>query len=68
MPHIKEKQQRAIYEVIASQVQTYAELQDHSTDKHKRVAVMTEAIVQTCELLLENVDIEGRTGNVCVCV
>ena len=41
--------------MLASQVQTYAESQDHSTDKQKGVGAMTESIVRTYELFLENV-------------
>ena len=66
MPHLKEEQQRALYKMLASQVQTYAEFQDHST---KGVGAMKAAIVKNYQLLLKNVDIEGRTGNaVCVSV
>ena len=55
--------------MLASQVQMYAAFQDHSTDKRKGVTALTEAIVKSYRLLLENVYIGGRTGNaVCVCV
>lgn len=68
MPHLKEEQQRALYKMLASQVQTYAEFQDHSIDTLKGVGAMKAAIVKSYLLLLKNVDIEGRTGNVCVCI
>ena len=41
--------------MLASQVQTYKKFQDHSTDKQKGVGAMTESIIKTYELLLENV-------------
>ena len=41
--------------MLASQVQTYAECQDHSTDKQKGVGAMTESIIKTYGLFLENV-------------
>ena len=41
--------------MLASQVQTYAEFQDHSSDKQKGVGAMTEAIIQSYGLLLKNV-------------
>ncbi|XP_067020800.1 uncharacterized protein [Acropora muricata] len=59
MPRLKKEQQRALYKMLASQVQTYAEFQDHSI---KGVGAMKAAIEKNYHLLLENVDIEGRTG------
>lgn len=41
--------------MLASQVQTYAECLDHSTDKQKGVGAMTESIIKTYGLFLENV-------------
>lgn len=41
--------------MLASQVQTFAECLDHSTDKQKGVGAMTESIIRTYGLLLENV-------------
>ena len=43
-----------MYRMLASQVQTYQEFQDHSTDKQKGVGAMTESIIKTYGLLLEN--------------
>ena len=54
MPHLKEEQQRAIYRMLAVQVQTYQEFQDHSTDKEKGLAALIESIIKTYELLLKN--------------
>ena len=44
-----------VYEMLASQVQTYAECLDHSTDKQKGVGAMTESIIRTYGLFLENI-------------
>ena len=49
------EKQRIVYEMLASQVQTFAECLDHSTDKQKGVGAMTESIIRTYGLLLENV-------------
>ena len=66
-PHLKDEQQRAVYEMLTSQVQTYAGFQDHSTDERKGVEAMTEAIVESYMQLFKNVRIGRETGNA-VCV
>ena len=40
--------------MLAVQVQTYQEFQDHSTDKEKGLGAMTESIIKTYGLLLKN--------------
>ncbi|XP_015768941.1 PREDICTED: uncharacterized protein LOC107347503 [Acropora digitifera] len=54
-PVLEGEKQRIVYEMLASQVQTFAECLDHSTDKQKGVGAMTESIIRTYGLLLENV-------------
>ena len=40
--------------MLAVQVQAYQECQDHSTDKQKGLGAMTESIIKTYGLFLEN--------------
>lgn len=47
--------QRLVEDMLALQVLTYAEFQDHSSDKQKGVGAMTEAIIQSYGLLLKSV-------------
>ncbi|XP_067020807.1 uncharacterized protein [Acropora muricata] len=54
-PALEGEKQRIVYDMLASQVQTYAECLDHSTDKQKGVGAMTESIIKTYGLFLENV-------------
>ena len=54
-PALGAEKQILVEEMLASQVQVYAELQDHSSDKQKGVGAMTEAITQSYGLLLKNV-------------
>ena len=58
-PHLTKEQQRAVYRMLASQVQTYQEFQDHSIDKQKGVGALTESIIKTYELLLESFKISS---------
>ena len=58
-PHLTKEQQRAVYRMLASQVQTYQEFQDHSIDKQKGVGALTESIIKTYELLHESFKIRS---------
>jgi len=59
VPHLTKEQQRAVYRMLAVQVQTYQEFQDHSIDKQKGVGALTESIIKTYGLLLESFKIRS---------
>ena len=58
-PNLTEEQQRAVYRMLAVQVQTYQEFQDHSMDKQKGVGALTESIIKTYGLLLDSFKISS---------
>ena len=55
---LTKEQQRVVYGLLASQVQTYQEFQDHSIDRQKGVGALTESIIKTYKLLLESMKME----------
>ena len=54
-PALQAEKQRLLEEMLALQVKTFAEFQDHSSDKQKGVGAMTEAIIHGYGLLVKDV-------------